>query len=275
MNGKRIFITGGASGLGRALAERYARAGWRVCIGDIHEARGAETVAALGPDAQFVHCDVTRDEDLTAAAAWLERHWGGVDIVVNNAGVAIGGTIDEISLDDWKWIVDINLLGVVRGAKAFTPLLRRQRSGRIVNVASMAGLIHPPIMTAYCATKAAVVAISESLKLELAPDGVDVSVVCPGFFRTNLTETMRSGSADAERVTRRLVERAKLGAPEIADRVFRSLARGDFYVLTHPDGRVAWMVKRLVAAPVYFAFMQRMTKQMMSRRTPPAAVEPG
>jgi len=267
MSGQRVFITGGASGLGRALAERYARAGWRVCIGDIHEARGAETVAALGGGAHFRRCDVTRDEELLAAAAWLEREWGGVDVVVNNAGVAIGGGIDEIAMSDWQWIVDINLLGVVRGCKAFTPLFRKQRRGHFVNVSSMAGLVHPPVMSAYCATKAAVVALSETLRLELQRDGICVSVVCPGFFRTNLTETLRAGNADVERVTRKLVEQARAGADEVAERVFRGVARRDFYILTHAEGRLAWMVKRLAPVALYLSWMEKSTRKMMSRRT--------
>jgi len=270
---RRVFVTGGASGLGRALAARYARARWQVCIGDVHEARGAETVAnlqRLGAEAHFLRCDVTRDADLEAAAGWLERSWGGVDVVVNNAGVAAGGAIDETSLADWHWIVDVNLLGVVRGCRAFTPLLRRQRAGRLVNVASMAGLVHPPMMAAYNATKAAVVALSETLRFELARDGIGVSVVCPGFFRTNLTESMRAGNPDVDRVTRRLVERARRGAPEIADLVYEGVERGDFHILTHRDGKVAWLVKRLAPFEVYARVLERSTRRMMSRRTPDA-----
>src|SRR5262249_49239016 len=143
-NGTRVFITGGASGLGRAMAEHWAGRGARVCIADVHEARGAETLAALkarAADADFVRCDVTRDEDLRAARERVVERWGGVDVVVNNAGVALAGGIDQITLDDWRWIVDINLLGVVRGCREFTPVFKKQQSGHFVNVASMAGLL--------------------------------------------------------------------------------------------------------------------------------------
>lgn len=269
---KRIFVTGGASGFGRALAERWARAGYRVCIGDIHEERGKETLAALralGATAHSLRCDVTKEEDLEAAAAWLKANWGGVDIVVNNAGVAVGGGITEISLEDWRWIVDINLLGVVRGCKVFTPIFKKQGQGRFVNVSSMAGLIHPPMMSAYNATKAGVVAISETLRVELAGDGIDVTVVCPSFFRTNLTETMRSGNADTARITDRLVNKAKRGADEIAELTFRGVERGDFHVLTHADGKVAWMLKRLAPFSVYARAITHNTKRMM-RKTPAA-----
>jgi NAD(P)-dependent dehydrogenase (short-subunit alcohol dehydrogenase family) len=263
---KRIFVTGGASGFGRALAERWARAGYSVCIGDIHEERLAETLAALeklGVRAHALRCDVTKEEDLEAAAAWLVESWGGVDIVVNNAGVAIGGSITEISLDDWRWIVDINLLGVVRGCKTFTPIFQKQKSGRFVNVSSMAGLIHPPMMSAYNATKAGVVAISETLRVELADAGIAVTVVCPSFFRTNLTETMRAGNADTARITDRLVNKAKRGADEIAELTFRGVERGDFHVLTHADGKVAWMLKRLAPFSLYARAITHSTRRMM------------
>lgn len=265
---KRIFVTGGASGFGRALAERWARAGYHVCIGDIHDERLAETLASLrklGATAHALRCDVTKEEDLEAAAAWLVESWGGVDVVVNNAGVAIGGSITEIPLEDWRWIIDINLLGVVRGCRTFTPIFQKQKSGRFVNVSSMAGLIHPPMMSAYNATKAAVVAISETLRVELEGDGIGVTVVCPSFFRTNLTETMRAGNADTARITQKLVNEAKRGADEIAELTFRGVQRGDFHVLTHPDGKVAWMLKRLAPFSLYARAITHNTRRMMGK----------
>ena len=267
-NQQRIFVTGGASGFGRALAERWARAGYRVCIGDINEERLEETLVSLrglGATAHALRCDVTHEADVESAAAWLDEHWGGVDIVVNNAGVAIGGSITEISIDDWRWIVDINLLGVVRGCKVFTPRFQKQGHGQFVNVSSMAGLIHPPMMAAYNATKAAVVALSETLAIELARDKISVCVVCPSFFRTNLTETMRTGSADIRAVTDRLVNKAKRGADEIADLTFKGVQRGDFHVLTHADGKVAWMLKRFAPFSVYARAITKNTQRMMGK----------
>lgn len=269
MNAKRIFITGGASGLGRALAERYGRAGYRVCIGDVNTKRGAKTLQALQEqrvEAHFIDCDVIREEDLQAVADWLQAEWGGVDIVVNNAGVAVVGGIDEQSLADWQWAVDINLLGVVRGCKVFTPLFRRQGSGYFVNVASMAGLIHPPMMGAYNATKAAVVALSETLRIELADDEIGVSVVCPAFFRTNLNESLRAGNPQVELMSRKLVDKAKVGADEIADKVYRGVSRSDFHILTHARERRIWRFKRLLPFSIYAASMLKQTRKMMARR---------
>jgi NAD(P)-dependent dehydrogenase (short-subunit alcohol dehydrogenase family) len=274
VSGKRIFITGGASGLGKALALRYARDGWRVCIGDLDVARCQETLASL-PGGHALACDVTREGDLEAAAAWLEAHWGGVDVLVNNAGVAQVGGITDVTMEDWRWIIDINLLGVVRGCKAFVPLLRRVATGgsrtRIVNVASMAGLLHPPRSAAYSATKAAVVALSEVLKLELADGGVDVTVVCPGFFRTNLAANMRASDLKSEQVTHKLVDKARFGADEIAERVFRGVAEGEFMVLTHREETVAWWMKRFLPYGVYLAAMKRQARGGRGKKPPAGA----
>ena len=272
-NQKRIFVTGGASGFGRAIAERWARAGYRVCIGDIHTERLEETLISLrdlGATAHALRCDVTKDADLEAAAAWLEENWGGVDVVVNNAGVAIGGSITEISMDDWRWIVDINLLGVVRGCKTFTPIFQKQGHGHFVNVSSMAGLVHAPMMAAYNATKAAVVAISETLVVELARDKIGVTVVCPSFFRTNLTETMRVARPDIATTTNTLMNKATRGADEIAEMTFKGVRRGAFHVLTHPDAKAAWMLKRWAPFSIYVKALTKSTARMMSKAAPKA-----
>jgi NAD(P)-dependent dehydrogenase (short-subunit alcohol dehydrogenase family) len=268
VSGKRIFITGGASGLGKALAIRYSRAGWRVCIGDLDVPRCEETMAALVNRAEChaLACDVTKEGDLQKAADWLQREWGGVDVLVNNAGVAQVGGITEVSLTDWQWIIDINLLGVVRGCKVFVPLLRAGGGGHIVNVASMAGLLHPPRSGAYSATKAAVVALSEVLKLELAGDRIAVSVVCPGFFRTNLAANMRASDLKSERLTHKLVEGSKFGADEIAARIFAAVEAGEFHVLTHREEALGWWMKRFLPYGVYLAAMKRQVRGGRSKK---------
>lgn len=266
--GKRIFITGGATGLGRALAERYARAGWQVCIGDLDAERCVDALAAIrahSPASHALACDVTDEHALQAAADWLQRMWGGVDVVVNNAGVAQMGGIAETSLEDWRWAVDINLLGVVRGCKAFVPLMRAQGGGHLVNIASMAGLVHMPQASAYNATKAAVVALSETLQLELEGDGIGVSVVCPAFFRTELAKNMRAANPALEGMTRRLVERARIGADEIAECVFSGVQRGEFHILTHPEARRFWWIKRLLPHRLYLVLLRRQLAKVDAR----------
>jgi NAD(P)-dependent dehydrogenase (short-subunit alcohol dehydrogenase family) len=273
---KRVFITGGASGFGEALGVRYAQAGHRVCIGDIQQERGdaalekitrASQAGRRGKDHEpfYVSCDVTSEAAVVAAADALEERWGGVDVVINNAGVAAAGAIDQISEDDWTWIVAINLLGVARGCRVFAPRLTRQKSGTIVNVSSMAGLIHPPTMAPYNATKAAVVALSETLAVELGPENIQVSVVCPGFFRTNLVESLRTTNDYARKMTDKLVNQADRNADDIADVTFRAVERGDFHILPHPEGRAIWALKRMVPWKVYEKILASRTAKMRRR----------
>jgi NAD(P)-dependent dehydrogenase (short-subunit alcohol dehydrogenase family) len=254
MGTKRIFITGGASGLGRAVAERYARAGYAVCIGDIHEERGRATEAALrglGADAFYVRCDVTKESDFEAVRDLLVARWGGVDIVVNNAGVASAGKIDETSIEDWHWILEINLLGVVRGCKVFTPVFKRQGGGYFVNVASMAGLINAPFMNSYNVTKAGVVSLSETLETELYDDHIGVSVVCPAFVKTNLGESVRAANPRMAELTRKLVERGTVTAEAVADAIFDAVKERTFYVLPHDTEARIWYAKRALPRKVF------------------------
>ncbi len=262
---RRVFVTGAASGLGRAVAERFGRAGARVCVADVDEPNGRAVVAALeasGVSAFFQKCDVTRDEDFEAARDELERRWGGVDVVVNNAGVAQAGPIDTVPMEDWRWIVDINLLGVVRGCRTFTPVFKKQGSGHIVNVASMAGLLDVPFMSSYNATKAAVVSLSETLQNELEESGIRVSVVCPSFFKTNIASSMRTAEPGLRVVTEKLLARSKLTAADVANDVFEAVERNRFYVLSHKDGRAAWMMKRLLPRRLYASVMKKQSRAM-------------
>lgn len=192
---KRLVITGGGSGLGRAMALRWARQGAAICITD----RDAETagkvaqeVTQAGGDAIAVQADVTSEADWLTVLEQVQQRWGGVDILINNAGVATAGSFETESIEQWQWILDINLLGIVRGCQTFAPLFKQQGHGQIINISSQAGITHMPCMGSYNAVKAAVIAFSETLRLELAADNIQVSVVCPSFFRTNLDKSMRT-----------------------------------------------------------------------------------
>lgn len=266
---QRIFITGGASGLGRAIAERYAKQGYRVAIGDVNKERLAETKAKLDEYAienLAIECDVTKISSLEKAAKQLAAAWDGVDIIVNNAGVATAGSITDHSMQDWEWVTDINLLGVVRGCKAFTPLLKKQGGGHIVNVASMAGLIHPPLMASYNATKAAVVALSETLETELANDNIGVTVVCPGFFRTNLDESMRSNVQGMDKTLQKLFERSPLTAADVADAVYQAVQKKEFFVLPHAEGRKAYLLKRALPHKLYAALSLKNSQWLLRKQ---------
>ncbi len=264
----RVLVTGAASGLGLALTRQFVRRGARVLATDV----AAERPASLddAPGVTYRRLDVRADDDWDAAYSWVEQEWRGVDVVVNNAGVAAGGRIELTSMDQWQWIVDINLLGVVRGCRTFTPMLKRQHTGHLVNVASAAGLVHPARMAEYNSVKAGVVALSETLRYELQPYGVDVSVVCPTFFRTNLSSSLRGNDPDSLASARRLIDKSPVSADTIAERVLAGVDARRHVILTDRPGRFAYYAKRL-ARPVYDAVMLRESAKMVARQSEPDA----
>lgn len=247
---QRVFVTGGASGLGKAIALRFASAGFKVCIGDINDQRGKEVEAvlqSLSPDCFYSYCDVSNEQSIEALKAQLIERWGGVDVVVNNAGVAgTAGAIDKVSLDDWQWVFNINLFGVVRGVKAFTPLFKNQASGHFVNIASAAGLLSAPMMSNYNAVKAAVVSLSETMAVELSASNINTTVVCPAFFETNLMESMNSEIAgvDMHGKVNRMMSRSTITADDIANSIYHAVLSNEFWVVPHKAERRLWVMKR-------------------------------
>lgn len=258
--GRRVLVTGGASGLGAALVRALAARGDRVIATDLAEHAPETLPEGVG----YLRLDVTRDEDWATALDRVEHTWGGLDVLVNNAGVAAGGRIDVLTVEDWRWITEINLFGVVRGCRTFTPLFKRQGSGHIVNTASAAGLVHPPVMSSYNAVKAAVVALSETLTHELGPYGITTSVVCPTFFRTNLASSLSGQDPEVEAFAARLINRSKLTADDIAAEVLKGVDRGRPVVLTDRAGRLALRTKRLMR-PLYDRTMRRMAEGVRRR----------
>jgi len=258
----RILVTGAASGLGLALVRRLADRGCRILATDVHtelpEAlRGLDRVS-------YLSLDVTQDVDWAKARDWVVEEWDGLDFLFNNAGVAAGGRIELSEMDQWQWIVDINLLGVARGCRTFAPMLKSQGSGHIVNTASAAGLVHPPRMSEYNAVKAGVVALSETLFHELKPYGVKVSVICPTFFKTNLTESLRGKDESANKSAAKLIDNAKLSADVIAGRVINGVEKGRHIILTDRDGKIAYAAKRF-ARPLYYSMMAKASVQMSKK----------
>ncbi len=231
-DGARVLVTGAASGLGAALARQLRTAGARVLATDLAPADGIHPL------------DVTSDEDWATARDTVEREWGGLDVLVNNAGVAGGGRVDRCTLDEWRWITEVNLFGVVRGTRTFVPDLKAQRSGRIVNVASLAGLVHPGGMGSYNAVKAGVVAFTETIGHELAAYGVTAHVVCPSYFRTNLMDSLRGEDEALGQVMRRLVDDSTTTADDIATAVLEGVARGDEVIVPDVAARAAYDLKR-------------------------------
>jgi NADP-dependent 3-hydroxy acid dehydrogenase YdfG len=239
---ERILITGAGSGLGKAMATRYAAAGWRVLVTDV-DAVAAETVAKE-LDADFLAIDVTDDASWTAAREWCEERWGGLDVLVNNAGVASGGRIEKIPMADWDWIWEINLKGVVRGCRTFVPLFKAQGSGHLVNIASLAGIMNLPGMASYNVTKAGVISLSQTLRYELEPNGIGITVVCPAFVQTNLNDSMRTPDPVALKVSKKLMAASKVTPEDVARQVFDAVADERFLVHTHTDGKRAQFLKR-------------------------------
>ena len=263
----RMMITGAGSGLGREIALRWAREGWQLALGDVNQAGLEETLAqvrAAGGDGFFQRCDVRDYSQLTAFAQACEERLGGIDVLVNNAGVASGGFFAELSLEDWDWQLSINLMGVVKGCKAFLPLLERSR-GRIVNIASMAALMQAPAMSNYNVAKAGVVALSESLLAELRPQGIAVHVVCPSFFQTNLLDSFRGPDPKMKAQVGKLLESSPISAAQIADYIYREIAEGTFLILPHEQGRFAWKVKQQNPEAIYQE-MIAMTEKLRARK---------
>ena len=251
---RRVLVTGAASGLGAALTTAFRARGDEVLATDLTAPGGADSLAL----------DVRSDADWSTARAWVAEHWGGLDVLVNNAGVAGGGRIDVCTLDEWQWLTDINLFGVVRGTRAFAPMLKEQGSGLVVNVASLAGLVHPPGMGAYNAVKAAVVALSETLGHELAPYGVGCAVVCPSYFRTNLMHSLRGADTDVAEKVGAMVAQSTLTADQIAEAVLTGIDAGLELIVPDAPARAAYDLKRTDRV-AYDAEMRRTATRLKER----------
>jgi NAD(P)-dependent dehydrogenase (short-subunit alcohol dehydrogenase family) len=264
LEGRVAVVTGGASGIGRALAQRFAADGMRLVLADVEAAPLAATVAELeagGAEVVGVEADVSVAADVDGVRERALRAFGAVHVVCNNAGVG-GGSIVDAPLALWEWTIGVNLMGVVHGVHTFLPLLLEQDEGHIVNTASLAGLGGVAGLGIYCTTKFAVVGLSESLHHDLAARGsaVGVSVLCPGFVQTRIGESNRNAPAavaawtdtpDA-RVTAEVAQAlAAAGIPPevVADAVRDAIVDRTFFVVPHEHAAVAttkaraeWMV---------------------------------
>jgi NAD(P)-dependent dehydrogenase (short-subunit alcohol dehydrogenase family) len=200
LKGKVAFVTGGASGIGLAMAEAFGREGMAVMLADIEAPALEAAVAELRAKqvrAEGVICNVASRGSLREAALETIAKFGKVHVVCNNAGVGGGGPIGGVLEGDWDWVLDVNLKGVVYGMEVFAPLIESHgEGGWFVNTASMAGMVSPPGMEPYCATKFAVVAMSEGWAAQLAPKNIGVSILCPGLVSTNIYAGRRNRQND-------------------------------------------------------------------------------
>jgi NAD(P)-dependent dehydrogenase (short-subunit alcohol dehydrogenase family) len=255
--GRTAFVTGGASGIGFALAHAFAQAGMKVMLADIETdalAAAVKSLNGVGPAVHGVVCDVADPLDVERAAEAAYTAFGNVHVVCNNAGVAGGSGLDNISLDTWRWVLDVNLMGVVHGVHTFVPHMRAHgEGGHIVNTASMAGMITGLGFSPYTASKFAVVGISEGLAIQLKPLGIGVSVLCPDFVRTRMSESRRNRqerygpaqipdpASPAGALAADIAERIQCGLDpaEVAARVLTAIGEDELYVFTHPETRPA------------------------------------
>lgn len=256
-NGKIAVITGAASGFGREFALLGARLGMKLVLADVQPLQETEAAArAIGAEVVAQHCDVRDGAQVDALAQAAMQRFGAVHLVFNNAGVGAGGLLWESSQADWEWVLGVNLWGVIHGVRAFTPLMLAcakqdpAYEGHIVNTASMAGLLTPPLMGAYNVSKHAVVALTETLYHDLALVGapIGVSVLCPYFVPTGIGQSHRARPDDAQsdaaptrsqQVAQASLEKAvssgKVSAADVARLSFDAIREQRFYIYSHPQ----------------------------------------
>lgn len=265
---KRAFITGAASGLGKAFCIELAKDGWNLGMADINvkelETAAAE-ITALGGKTWLYPLDVSDKEQYAKVAQAFLADAGGIDLLFNNAGVGDGGAFEEYGLENYEWMVGINQMGVVYGCHYFIPAMKKQRSGHILNTASAAAIGCAPTMGAYNMTKAAVVAISETLYGELMDHNIQVSCIQPTYFRTNVVQYARGGEL-VKKATQLFIEKSGLEAATVAQEILNRAGKKELYIILPEAARKMWLFKRL--APTWFRkkvkeqFMAAMSKAM-------------
>ncbi len=268
----RAVVTGAGSGIGRGFAYELQRRSGAVVCADIdlgHAEETAETIRSAGGKALAVACDVSRLEEVEALAAAAEEFFGQpASLIVNNAGVGVGGNrVEDIPMEDWHWIMGVNLWGVVHGCRVFAPKLRTLGAGGIINVASAASFGAAPLMGAYNATKAAVLSISETLHAEMAGSGVRVAVLCPTFVKTNIIRKSRTTTASRTQ-GQGMMDKMGMNAEAVACTTLDAIDRGRIHVLPQINARVSWFLKRV--SPALFTrgmglAARRMAKQGLAR----------
>lgn len=241
-------ITGAGSGIGKAFSVELARRGGKVVCSDIDETSAratADAIVASGGEALATRCDVSQLEDVAQLAKVAQDWFGGPPtVVINNAGVGAGGTaIGDTDIDDWNWLLGINLWGPIHGCHVFTPILREAGYGGIINVASAAAFGAAPGMAAYNVSKAGVLSLSETLAAELSGTGVNVTVLCPTFVKTGIVESGRITDKSTQ-MADRLMRWIGFSPDRVARTCLDTLDRGGLYCMPQPDARIGWGIKR-------------------------------
>lgn len=253
--GKVAVVTGAASGIGLALTSRFVAEGMRVVMADVEEARlvhEAQRLSATGADVYAVLTDVTNPDDVARLADQTIGHYGAVHVLCNNAGVAPGGPMLKTTPKDWQWLVGVNVLGVAYGVTTFAPILVAQGEGHIVNTASEAGLVTTNVLGMYCATKHAVVGLTEALYRELEGTGVGVSALCPNLVNTDIFLSERNRPHGTELTTdenvamaplREAIRAMGIAPTQVAEDVVDAIRANRFWIFTH-EGTVSAALTR-------------------------------
>ncbi len=254
---RRVLITGATSGMGEALAMQFASAGFRVAVASRNPAKVAATceqVEEAGGEPLAVTLDVNRVEDFENAVAAVDTAWGGLDILINNAGVATAGKIDLIGREVWEQSLKTDLWSVIHGCRLFLPLLEKSGGGHIANVASAAGLLSCPDVASYAVAKAGVVSLSKALNVELAEKNVDVTVSCPTLFKSSLFKEEGHEGDVFEGVTARgmanTMASTSVTSADVAAHLIKSMARRKMYSVPQWDARIQWWMSRLMPESV-------------------------
>jgi NAD(P)-dependent dehydrogenase (short-subunit alcohol dehydrogenase family) len=251
LNGKVAFVTGGGSGIGLGLATVLSEAGMQVVIADVradHLDRALGELRGLGHRVHGIQLDVSDRSAVDAAARETIDTFGKVHVLCNNAGVSVFGPMDAATSDDWDWVMGVNVDGVINGLLSFVPLIKAHgEGGHVLNTASMAGLLVGPGMGVYCASKFAVVGLTTSLRYDLAPHRIGVSVLCPGFVRSNIHEAVLSrpqryehsgyhvGAEDIKRLDQ--VLSVGMDPIDVARAAVLGIERNDLYIFPHAEFR--------------------------------------
>lgn len=252
---KTVVITGAGSGFGRGLALDFAKLGWKVAVSDINMERAEESVRLVngaGGQGIAIRCDVTKPEEVQGLADEVISKWGTVDIIINNAGVPVLGFMEKITLEDWRFEIDVMLMSVIYGCRIFIPIFKKQGWGQIVNTASSAGIVSLPEMSPYNVTKAGVISLSETLRGELKGSNIGVTVVCPTFFKTNLMDQARSTDEHQLKMGEAFFNKFSFGTVDSVSRAtLKAIKKNKLYVLPQPDSKLFWFMKRMTPNTYY------------------------